>query len=122
MSVAYHTHYLDYFEEARTEALREAGVPYKALEDGGIIMPVVEARVRYLASAYYDDLLAIETVFEEPRVRVPIHYTVRRDGEDTVLATGLVVLCFVDVQRGRPIPAPEVIRYAFAREQAARET
>lgn len=120
MSVAYHTHYLDYFEEARTEALREAGLPYKALEDSGIIMPVVEARVRYLASAYYDDLLAIETVFEEPRVRVPIHYTVRRDGEDRVLVTGEVVLCFVDVARGRPILAPEAVQAAF--ERAERET
>ena len=114
MGVAYHTHYLDYFEEARTEALRSVGLPYKSLEDGGIIMPVVEATLRYRASAYYDDLLEIETVFAElPRVRVPIEYTVRRQGEETVLATGRVVLCFVDTERGRPIPAPEIVRTAF---------
>lgn len=116
MSVVYHTHYLDYFEEARTEALREIGLPYKSLEDAGIIMPVVEASARYLGSALYDDLLDIETVFEAlPRVRVPIGYTVRRTGEATVLATGRVVLCFVDAARGRPIPAPEPVRDAFAR-------
>ena len=114
MGVAYHTHYLDYFEEARTEALRSVGLPYKALEDGGIIMPVVEATVRYHASAYYDDLLAVETVFAEvPRVRVPIDYRVRRAGEDAVLASGRVVLCFVDPARGRPVPAPEAVRHAF---------
>ncbi|HLT46188.1 MAG TPA: thioesterase family protein [Rubricoccaceae bacterium] len=120
MGVAYHTHYLDYFEEARTEALRAIGLPYKAIEDGGVIMPVVEASVRYLASAYYDDLLEIETVFEEmPRVRVPIGYTVRRAGEEAVLATGRVVLCFVDPARGRPIPAPAAVRDAFARAENA---
>ncbi|HYE94692.1 MAG TPA: thioesterase family protein [Rubricoccaceae bacterium] len=114
MGVAYHTHYLDYFEEARTEALRALGLPYKELEDGGVIMPVVEATVRYHASAYYDDLLEIETAFEEvPRVRVPIAYTVRRAGEGTPLATGRVVLCFVDVARNRPIPAPPAVRAAF---------
>ena len=117
MSVAYHTFYLDYFEEARTEALRDIGIPYKELEDSGIIMPVVEASVRYLAPARYDDMLEIETVFEEiPRVRVTISYTVRRENEDTVLATGTVVLCFVDTERGRPIPAPKAIRDAFSSE------
>ena len=115
MSVAYHTFYLDYFEEARTEALRDIGLPYKQLEDSGIIMPVVEASVRYLAPARYDDMLEIETVFEGiPRVRVTISYTVRRENEDTVLATGTVVLCFVDIKRGRPIPAPKAIRDAFS--------
>ncbi|HYG66886.1 MAG TPA: thioesterase family protein [Anaeromyxobacteraceae bacterium] len=123
MGVAYHTHYLDYFEEARTEALRAIGLPYKAVEDGGVIMPVVEASVRYHASAYYDDLLEIETSFEAmPRARVPIGYTVRRAGEapgGPVLATGRVVLCFVDRARGRPVPAPPAVRAAF--EQAFAE-
>ena len=43
MGVVYHAHYLDYFEAARTEALRAWGLPYKALEDAGVQMPVVEA-------------------------------------------------------------------------------
>ena len=115
MSIAYHTHYLDYFEEARTEALRDAGLPYKSLEDAGIIMPVVDAQIRYHASAYYDDLLAIETTFEEPKVRAPIHYAVRRVDEEKVLVSGTVVLCFVDVARGRPVPAPQAVREAFDR-------
>lgn len=114
MGVAYHTHYLDYFEEARTEALRAAGLPYKELEAAGVILPVVEASVRYLAPAAYDDLLEIEAVFEALRgVRVPIAYTVRRAGEEAVLATGRVVLCFVDAARGRPIAPPESVRAAF---------
>jgi acyl-CoA thioester hydrolase len=116
MGVAYHTHYLDYFEEARTEALRAIGLPYKSVEDAGIIMPVVEASVRYLGSAFYDDLLEIETVFEAtPQVRVPIGYAVRRAGEEKLLATGRVVLCFVDPARGRPVPAPPAVRAAFER-------
>ena len=111
MGVTYHTHFLDYFEEARTEALREAGLAYKALEATGVIMPVVEACVRYHGAARYDDLLEIETVVEGAHgARVPIDYTVRRAGEDAVLATGRVVLCFVDAARRRPIPAPDIVR------------
>lgn len=117
MSVAYHTFYLDYFEEARTEALRDIGLPYKRLEDSGIIMPVAEASVRYLAPARYDDMLEIETIFAEiPRVRVRTEYVIRRENEDTVLATGTVVLCFVDSERGHPIPAPKAIHEVFSHE------
>ena len=36
MGVVYHTHYLDYFEEARTEALRSFGLAYRELEESGL--------------------------------------------------------------------------------------
>ncbi len=117
MSVAYHTFYLDYFEEARTEALRDIGLPYKQLEDSGIIMPVVEASVRYLAPARYDDMLEIQTTFNEiPRVRVPISYAIRRENEDLLLASGTVTLCFVNTKLGRPIQAPKAIRDVFVNQ------
>lgn len=119
MGVVYHTHALDWFEAARTEALRRAGVAYKSLEDDGIIMPVVEARLRYHASAHYDDLLKIEARFVEvPHVRVPVDYAVRRAGEEAVLISGRVTLCFLDTTRGRPTSAPDRVREAF--EQARR--
>ena len=115
MGVVYHTHVLDWFEASRTEALREAGLPYRELEDRGVIMPVVEATVRYHASVRYDDLVEVEAVFAEPpRVRVPIDYAVRRAGEEPVLVSGRVTLCFVDAARGRPVAAPDAVRALFA--------
>jgi len=115
MGVVYHTHYLDYFEEGRTEALRDLGVRYRDLEESGIIMPVVEADVRYRAPAYYDDVLVVDVAFKElPSVRVPIAYTVRRDGEDTLLAEGHTTLCFMDAERRRPTRAPAAVQDTFA--------
>ncbi|HMB91221.1 MAG TPA: thioesterase family protein [Rhodothermales bacterium] len=114
MSLVYHTHYIDYFEAARTEALREMGLPYKTLEDQGIIMPVVDLAVQYKRPAYYDDLLEITTLFAEvPRVRVTINYAVRRVDEPDILVTGHVTLCFFDQARNRPIPTPEPVRQLF---------
>lgn len=115
MGVVYHTHYLDFFEVGRTEALREVGIRYRDLEDEGIIMPVVEVEVQYHGPARYDDLLRVDVHFEQsPTVRVPIDYTVRRDGEDEVLVTGHTTLCFMDAERRRPTRAPAVVRDAFA--------
>lgn len=114
MGVVYHVHYLDYFEAARTEALRSLGVAYKSLEDNGIIMPVVDVSVKYVKPAYYDDVLEIITTFPvtSPVARVPILYTVKRSGE--VIATGSVTLCFVDKDSNRPTRAPAQVLQAFA--------
>jgi acyl-CoA thioester hydrolase len=115
MGVVYHTDYLDYFEEARTEALRDLGVAYRDLEANGVIMPVVEVNVRYHGPAYYDEVIVVEVSFPEmPSVRVPIEYTVHREGEDETLAEGHTTLCFMDAERRRPIRAPEAVQKAFA--------
>ena len=114
MGLVYHTHYLDYFEAARTEALRELGLAYKQLEELGIIMPVIDLAVKYHRPAYYDDVLEITALFESmPRVRVPISYEVRRAGDDEVLVTGHVTLCFIDRARNRPLVVPEPVRAVF---------
>lgn len=120
MGVVYHTHYIDLFEYARTEALRELGLAYKTLEDSGIIMPVVDLGVQYKLPAHYDDVLAVTARFDEvPRVRVPITYEVHRGKDDALLATGHVTLCFVDTARNRPIPAPPHVRALFEEALAA---
>jgi acyl-CoA thioester hydrolase len=116
MGLVYHTHYLDYFEAGRTEALREWGLAYKDLEASGVIMPVVDLAVQYQRPARYDDLLEItSTVREVPTTRVRIEYEVRRSGEPALLATGHVTLCFLDTARNRPIRAPEPVVALFAR-------
>jgi len=120
MGVVYHAHYLDWFEAARTEALRSAGLPYANLEAAGVVMPVVEAALKYHGSARYDDVVDVEALFPEmPRVRAVVDYAVRRTGESAVLVSGRVVLCFLDVTRGRPVAAPALVVEAF--ERAARD-
>lgn len=115
MGVVYHTHYLDYFEVGRTEALRNVGIRYRDLEDEGIILPVVEVEVQYKGPARYDDLLIVEVAFtEKPSVRIPIDYRVYRDGESETLAIGHTTLCFMDAERRRPVRAPENVLNAFS--------
>ncbi len=114
MGVVYHTHYLDYFEAARTEALRDLGVRYRDLEDSGIIMPVVSATIDYKRPAKYDDIVSIEAHFPKiPTVRVPIDYEVRHADSGDLLATGRTDLCFMDAERRRPVRIPDTVREAF---------
>lgn len=117
MRIVYHTHYLDFFEVARTEALRKCGLVYSELEDSGVIMPVVDVRVRYHRSARYDDLLEIRTVMtlSSSGTRVTFDYETRRKGESDLLVSAQVTLCFFDVARGRPIRAPERVKKILPR-------
>ena len=114
MGLVYHTHYLDYFEAARTEALREMGLAYKDLEASGIIMPVVDLAVRYSRPVRYDDVIEVTAhIGHVPSTRVRVDYEVRREGEPAVLVTGHVTLCFVDAARNRPVRAPDAVIECF---------
>lgn len=116
MGVVYHTHYLDHFEAARTEALRACGLAYKSLEAAGILMMVTDAELRYHRPAHYDDVIEVETTFTDVAgPRIPITYAVRRQGEPRVLVSGRVVLCCVDRATMRPLPTPAAVREAFER-------
>ncbi len=123
MGLVYHTHHLDYFEAARTEALRELGLAYKDLESTGIIMPVTEAFVRYLAPARYDDVLVVRTMFEPvvPEVRVKIEYEVVVEDSGSTTATGHVGLCFFDTALNRPVRAPLIVKSVFEKAISAGE-
>ena len=116
MGVVYHTHYLDYFEAGRTEALRSLGIRYRDLESSGIIMPVVDVEVKYQAPAHYDEVIVVDVRFDDiPHVRVPIDYEVRRRDESDTIVRGHTTLCFMDAERRRPISAPDAVREAFER-------
>jgi len=108
MGLLHHANYLVYFEQARTELLRSFGLSYRDLEDGGYLLVITKAEVRYRSPAFYDDLLAIRTtVAKTTAVRIDHAYEVRRDG--TLIAEGTTTLACVD-REGRPQALPDALR------------
>jgi acyl-CoA thioester hydrolase len=107
MGYVYYGNYAMYFESARTEMLRSLGFSYREWEDSGIILPVRELHVRYLAPAFYDDLLTIRTIIKDkPDVRITFHHEVFNEkGEKT--CTGSLVLVFVNSETRKPTRAPK---------------
>jgi acyl-CoA thioester hydrolase len=60
--VVYHANYLRFAERARTEALRDHGVPHaQMLAEHGVIFMVQRANLDYLAPARLDDTLTVAT-------------------------------------------------------------
>jgi acyl-CoA thioester hydrolase len=105
MGLLHHSNYLVYFEQARTELLREVGLTYKDLEDQGYLLVLTKVEVHYRRPAHYDDVLTIRTRVERTTsVRIDHRYEVLRDGE--LLADGVTTLACVD-RTGRPQPLPD---------------
>jgi acyl-CoA thioester hydrolase len=89
--VVYHARYLHFFERGRTEALRAAGVSHSDLLARAEPLAFVVRRmtIDWLAPARIDDLLAVETRFEEVRgARMMMTQAIRRDG--ALIATAAV--------------------------------
>jgi acyl-CoA thioester hydrolase len=77
MGFVYYGHYAQFYEIGRTEAIRQLGFTYKDVEALGIIMPVVEMKIKFLRPAKYDDLLTIKTTLKE----MPNGHTIIFHGE-----------------------------------------
>lgn len=79
----YHSRYLDLLEAARGEFLRSLGTTVLELQRRDFIFPVIEARLRYVFPARYDDLLTVEvwpTLVEKVRVNFG-HRILNQDGK-----------------------------------------
>ena len=108
MKMVYYAKYFEYFEQGRSDLLRELGMPYPEIEKLGYYLPVIEAHARYLRSARYDDLVVVRTMLKElPQARVRIEYEARLESSNDFLTEGYTVHTFIDAATGRPTRAPE---------------
>jgi acyl-CoA thioester hydrolase len=105
--VVYHATYLRFAERARTEALRDAGIPHaELLANHGVMFMVRRIEVDYLRPARLDDSLTIVT---EPLVVGGASATLRQDvlGPDGPCAILTVRLACVKPGDGRPGRLPQ---------------
>ena len=109
----YHSRYLDLLEAARGEFLRSLGSTVLTLQNEDFIFPVIEARLRYLAPARYDDLLIIEvrpTLAE--RVRLNFHHRVLNQAGKLLLEAETFHCCTSRDEKPKRLPAELVGKLA----------
>jgi len=82
MGVVYHAHYLSWFEIGRTEWIRTQGFTYRALEEQGILLPLIAAELTFKAPAHYDDQITIYTkLMEYSPLKLHFAFEIRRNEE-----------------------------------------
>lgn len=96
MAVAHHGSYVAWFEEARTEWMRQRGRTYREIEDDGNLLQVVDFRCSYHKPVDYDEVVAIRVRVESSgRAALTLAYEARRESDDQVCATGSTRLACV---------------------------
>jgi len=107
MGYVYYGNYAMYFEVGRVEALRQLGLSYKELEDGGVMLPVLKNVSNYFSPALYDDELTIvTTIKEKPSVRITFYYEIF-NGSGKLIHEGETQLAFVNKETSKPCRPPE---------------
>jgi len=110
MGLLYHVIYLEYFELARSDWVRDFWRPYKEIEDTGHALVVIEAHLKYCRPAFYDDLVKVEVApVEWGNSRIKFEYTIYREGETEPLCTGSTSHCFID-RNGKATRMPQELK------------
>lgn len=97
MGIVYHANYYVWFEIGRTEFMKDIGINYRSLEEGGILLPLVETHCYYKLPAKYDDVVLIKTKLSEFKgIRISFEYEIIRKCDNALLAVGKTVQAFVN--------------------------
>ena len=109
MGFCYYGNYAQFLEVARVELLRSQGISYKELEDAGILLPVRNFSIKYIAPSRYDDLLSIQTEITNIKgSRIEFNYEIRNQN-NVLIATAYTELVFINSNSLKPTNAPDEI-------------
>jgi len=107
MGIVYYSRYYEFFEAARTDMLRDIGLPYSDFEKMGYLMPVVESHCQYKSGAQFDQLINVRCIISEiPKVKIKIEYEVTNIENGTLLVHGYTVHAFLNNDK-KPCRVPE---------------
>lgn len=110
MGVVYYGNYAQFFEIARTEAIRQLGFTYKELEAMGVMMPVSDMLIHYRKPIRYDELITVSVTVKEWPIgkKITFHGEIHNEaGERCTLSD--ITLYFVDAKTMRPIQMPDAL-------------
>jgi acyl-CoA thioester hydrolase len=114
--VVYYANYLKFLEEARTEAMREAGLEIKTLTQNGILFVVRRQEIDYKSPAFYGDILDVRTwVSAISAAQITFQASIKnQDGQ--LVSTAKTLLVCVDSHL-KPQPIPEELKDKLKRLQ-----
>ena len=108
MQFVYNGKYLEYFEVGRTEMLRHYELPYHFIESKGFLLPLLEAYVKFISPAYYDDILIIKSFVKEmPLFKIHIDYEIKRNEGKENVTEGFTKHVFINKNTKRAVRPPE---------------
>ncbi|MCP3887981.1 MAG: acyl-CoA thioesterase [Desulfobulbaceae bacterium] len=104
--VVYHANYLKYFEVGRGTLMRDAGYPYKVVEESGYVYPIIKTELNYYSPLFYDDLMYIHTrPAQIEMVKLQFDYLITKADGGEICCTGFTKHCATN--NGIPVEIDE---------------
>lgn len=111
MGVVHHSNYIRYFEEARIAFLEAIGLPYKRLEDNGIISPVLTINCDYKRMVQFGETVLIKVnLLEYNGIRMKVAYEVSDKATGKITTRGVSSHCFL-TNSGKPVSLKKVMPF-----------
>ncbi|QLB40977.1 tol-pal system-associated acyl-CoA thioesterase [Mannheimia pernigra] len=110
--VVYHANYLNFFERARTEFLRQCNFSQQALLAQSLAFVVKKIEIEYKLPARLDDLLNVETTISEfKKATMVFKQTLWK--QNVCLSVATVTIASVDLVKMKPVAIPDDIHQAL---------
>ncbi|WP_340679974.1 acyl-CoA thioesterase [Paraglaciecola sp.] len=100
MRVVWHGNYVKYLEVARCELLKLFDYNYLQMEASGYIWPIVDMRLKYVASAKLSEWIIVEASLVEYQTRMKIDYIIKDKASGRVLTKASTIQVAVDIASG----------------------
>lgn len=96
MGIVHHSNYFVWFEAARTELIKKAGISYSEIENElGVYLPLISCMCEFKKPCFYEEKVKVSAKINNlTPVRIKFYYEVKKD--DIVCATGYTEHVFVD--------------------------
>ena len=113
--VAHNAEFLVWYEVGRIDHLARFRGGYKGLQEEGYEALTIESHVRYLAPAYFDDVLRVHLRCSEIKgARFRYDYAIERLSDNVIVADGWTKHAVVDRTTHRPTRFPAWLAEAIA--------
>ena len=103
MGIIHHSNYIRWFEEARTDLMRQMGIGYEEMEEQGIISPVLSVTCEYKSMSHFGDTVLIIPILKFYNgIRMTIEYSVTDKDTGELRCVGETRHCFL-TRDGKPV-------------------
>ena len=123
MGIAWHGHYVKYFELGRCALLDAIGYNYPQMRDSGYGWPVVDMRLKYVKPAIFDREIEVQSTLLEWENRLKIGYRIIDAASGNTLTKGFTVQVAVYEATGEmAFLTPAALREALARYSEGKQS
>ena len=122
MGIIHHSNYIRWMGEARIAYMDEMGFPYRAVEEAGIISPVLSVQCEYRAMTRFGDRICIEVSLRSFKgVKYEIAYVMRDEKTQEVRAVAASRHCYL-TKDGKPVNIKRALPALYGKMMSALET